>query len=82
MLLGDSAFSAAAFSAYPDTNFYIGLTGMQLQTALNRVQVETPFNFNVTIFPDGSAMVTNINGLTAWVDVDTLSTNIWTEIAT
>jgi hypothetical protein len=82
MLLGDSAFSAAAFSAYPDTRNYIGVTGMQLLTALNRVVVDTPFNTNVTIFPLGMQLLINQGTLTAWVDVDSENSNIWTEIVT
>jgi hypothetical protein len=82
MLLGDSAFSAAAFSAYPDTANYIGVSGMQLLASLGRVEVSTAFNINTTIFPVGMVMFTNINGLTAWIDVNSNNNNIWTEVAT
>jgi hypothetical protein len=82
MLLGDSAFSAAAFSAYPDTRNFIGVTGMQLLASLGRVEVSTAFNINTTIFPVGMVMFTNINGLTSWIDVNSDNNNIWTEVAT
>jgi hypothetical protein len=82
MLLGDSAFSAAAFSAYPDTRNFIGITGMQLTTALGRVSVETPYNFNVTVFPDGMQLTTALSGPISWINVNTQTTNIWTEIVT
>lgn len=82
MLFGNSAFSAAPFSAYPDTSLYVGVTGMELLASLGRVEVSTAFSINTIIYPTGMILYTNINGISGWVDVNAAAANTWTEIVT
>jgi hypothetical protein len=82
MLFGVTPFSAAAFSANPDKNVYVGVTGFDLLTELGLVQVSTAYNINVTVFPTGSQLTVNLGNLVGWATVDTSSSAIWTEIAT
>jgi hypothetical protein len=84
MIFGVTAFSQVPFSALPDTGkVYLGVTGLQLTTALNRVVVDTPFNINVTVALTGVPLVVNLGTLGAtWIPVDTTSDSIWTPIIT
>jgi hypothetical protein len=82
MLFGTSAFSAAPFSANPDTKLFVGVTGMGMLASLGRVQVSTAFVINSTVTPTGMVLFTNLNGISGWVDVNQFSDNIWTEIVT
>lgn len=84
MIFGATAFSQTPFSALPDTGVvYLGVTGIQLNLALNRVIVDTPFNINVNIALTGVPLVVNLGTLGAtWIPVDTSSNTIWTPIIT
>jgi hypothetical protein len=82
MLFGNSAFSAAPFSANPDTKLFVGVTGMEMLASLGRVQVSTAFVINATVSPTGMMLFTSIGGISGWVDVNKFSNNTWTEIVT
>lgn len=84
MIFGVTAFGQTPFSTLPLAGAtLIGLSGMQLAADLERVEVTTPFNINVSISPIGNQLTMTLGGLAAtWVQVDTSNNTTWTQIIT
>lgn len=83
MFFGASTFSEIPFAGLPQTGVvYIGVNGLSMTTALNRVVVDTPFNINVTINATGNQLTMAQGSLVTWIPINPDSTSIWTEIAT
>lgn len=84
MIFGTTPFAAAGFSALvtPTNNVYVGVSGISLSLALNRVQVVTPGNINVDVNVTGNALTINTGSLVSWIDIADTATNVWTEINT
>ncbi len=61
---------------------YIGVTGIGMTMALNRVTVDTPFNINVTINTTGNQLTMGQGSLVTWIPINPNSSSIWTEIGT
>jgi len=83
MFFGATTFSEVPFAGLPQTGVqYIGVTGMDLTMALNRVTVDTPFNINVTINATGNQLTMGQGSLVTWIPINPNSSSIWTEIGT
>ena len=84
MIFGATAFSQVPFSTLPDSGVvYAGVTGFSMVVALNRVEVNTPFNINAVANVSGVPLQIALGNLGAsWIEINTDTGSIWTPIVT
>ncbi len=83
MFFGATAFSEVPFAGLPQTGIlYVGVSGIDLTTAITRVTVNTAFNVNVVVNTTGNQLIMGQGSLVTWIPINPNSSSIWTEIGT